>query len=1171
MAACSLAEYEARLQQDSGNVVLLGQLAYDEQDLSALRWLLAPHFHDSTIDGLELLRKRYPLTFALYLVLEATYHYERGDFWSAPRDAVGISANHNADAGRIFRDALRDVGLPTFEQLGGHVHVTPILAHAGIPNYCLNDFFDLLDRATRQEMAVDVPTLLDEWNDRGFPLNIDRPVQRFLLNGGPIAEDFVACCLALSRDDGDNADLDLPRRVLERFDQWRETHDARRPAAHAGRLGRPKLAYDPYGEGVVILLPPVYFAVDRAPRAVTWQIEANDRCRQEATYRRCLTDEVEYRAGAPVNVLTVAPGYTVTVWADEKDLKSWNLVGPHDPPLLAFDSDTGEVLFHRRRDNERDYWISPGQRRLVYPVDWSAAADGARRLVELPNPGGEWARFAFETWLLEPDGCLELTAPNGRRATFRAHLDPLPPRPRLDGTPLLAAGVHGPYDLYGGRPPDLRVPLDPRGHQPHRWKIEVNPIGAADPPERRVFSLESLDNRWIILDDELILPLEAPELLGRSPLGEFQLRLRGPYGRRAEFDIRFAPGLRFVDYPRLDLTGDDHSTTFQIIHAPDLELTAADPRITLGPPQPIQSGGMGRDLSAAAEVSRLPLCLAGEKGRLFFDLPVYRLRFGLVEPENPETFQWQVKPLRLHPEALDAPHTALVRADLPLPPDMGDLAAGWRLVDPDGHTLGETLPSAQRTTRHPQTSLAEWRDTLRAYGRVGTLQLTLQDESGVVRFIDAAHLLPTLELGQTVTHWTTDSAGDHLTVIWEIAAPARRRQLRLWPEDRPWATTPIVLDVPDDAADCAEWALPPGRLSLGAYRAELVIDDPWDSTPPARPGPAANSFLLQPDDPAAALEDARQRACRGELPADEALAWLLYLARTHHAGRTAGLNIAVWRGRSGLSLEQLIWWADAVSALGDESGYKKAREALFASGQFPLAHGLAADRQAAYLAHLPAGLDAAVYRALLPLATGEPRRLCLAELCRAADPTALATVLDEFARGTLPLAAAVALMLPIARQAADYLFDHDTAKAHALLHALVCRSHDERYIMKGSHLETNAGDVKVTGITDLGGNPLPTCRNDGGAYVILGRLWPDESSLRVRIELQQCLIRILEKSAYRCQHRGRPLCDFVFRTKEELKRHNRRVHRMEFSEFVETTNPTVALTQLTIRPPNDSK
>ena len=102
---------------------------------------------------------------------------------------------------------------------------------------------------------------------------------------------------------------------------------ARAGRAHASgpRLVRPALTFDPYGEGPALALAPVVFPSGRAPALLVWHIVAGDRRREETAIRRRRGDGFEYTPRAAVNVLTVAPVYTITLLADDRPLQTWTL------------------------------------------------------------------------------------------------------------------------------------------------------------------------------------------------------------------------------------------------------------------------------------------------------------------------------------------------------------------------------------------------------------------------------------------------------------------------------------------------------------------------------------------------------------------------------------------------------------------------------------------------------------------------------------------------------------------------------------------------------------------------------------------------------------------------------------------------------------------------------
>lgn len=1180
----TLDRYAAELARAVADITLLGQLPYDENDLIALSEAFRPLFADGLTEGLGHVGRGYDLPFALYLVLEGIYHYHGGDYWTGPRQALGLGHRFEPRVSDLFRGALHRVGLPTFSHIGGHAHIAPILAHAGIPNYCLDDFFALLDRAEREATSVDVATLMAAWAADGFPVSIDRPVQRFLLYGGDIAEEFVGRCLALWRESNlDPHLLDLPDRVLGAYERWQARQGARQRAQREIVFAAsPRLTLDPYGEGVAVSLPPVVFQGGRAPVELLWRIEAGDRVRTEPTRRR-QTGEAEstYTPGvAAVNVLTVAPRYVVTALADDVPLQAWTLAGPGAPPLLAFDAATGETLPDRQSDNHREYWLTPGERWLVFPHGWVTTTVGSRKLVELPDAGGDWAGYAFETWLLTADSQLTLTAPDGQQVAFCARNDPPPPRPTLEGAPLIAASTHERYSLYNGRPPDLHIPVGRAGHQPARWHIDIEPVGRSHPGRPCAYAFNALAHRYIILDDTLILPLDAQELLGSAPLGEFHIRLRGPYGRKATFALRFAPGLRFESPLCLEMS--DAPTELRLYHRAGQTLSTAEPDIIISPPQLCSSGEVLRVISVQADLPRAALTLGegatANGGTVELNLPVYRLRVGLLEPERPDAFQWATTPLRLHPEALADPHSAQLRVDLPSLPGAPPLSVGWRLVDTDGRVLQELPP--RPGNRYPQTALAAWLDTFRHAGRLASLVLTMDDGAGLQRAVTVAHLLPTLELGDVITDWPALVERDALIIAWEMAAPARGRMLRLWPLDRPWVDRPLMLPVPDEATDWARWGppaggLPPGGLPLGEYVAEMIVVDPWDNSPPVRPALGApggsatpNVFTLRPNDMADALARARQRAGREGLPLEDALAAVLYLARVGVADGLGQFNLAVWRWHAALSPRQWLLWGDAVRTL-DDSAYQILTRKMFAEERLGLVAQLGDNERAAYLSHLPAGLHLATYRTLLPLATGAPRRLCLAELCCAGDEAAYSAVLDDINTTVLDVAAAAEMLLPSAEHAADFLAARGNG-AEALLRALLRRAPNDRFVARGSIWQTDVGPVTVTTIRNANDETHLDVCSTNGPYWLIGKVAADGLDIPVRIHLQKRVIEVMSRTVYCCQFSGQPPCHCVFNTPKQLRQHYRHVHRMDYSIVQEVTMPKIPLTQLAPLPSRKS-
>ncbi len=226
---------------------LICELAFNRGELDQWQQLLSPE---------ELLGwLLYPSLTAVVTVGTGIYHYNQGDFWSA-FPMLDTSADGSV-WGKRFEDFLKKhETLETFHFLEGHRYVAPILAHGGVPQSCLPDFFTLITQyGDPEQSSQELIELLKE--HKNYMDHIDKPIQRFLLYGGEVAEEFVARVLALwqSRERGDGeGTLGLPRRVVEAFATWYAEHKPSQ-SQRLRRLPRPELRIRPGDLGVFLYLP----------------------------------------------------------------------------------------------------------------------------------------------------------------------------------------------------------------------------------------------------------------------------------------------------------------------------------------------------------------------------------------------------------------------------------------------------------------------------------------------------------------------------------------------------------------------------------------------------------------------------------------------------------------------------------------------------------------------------------------------------------------------------------------------------------------------------------------------------------------------------------------------------------------------------------------------------
>lgn len=295
---------------------LLCELPFGQDDIEQLRQMLLPK-------GVE--AWRHPTLAAMMTVGIGVYYYNQGDFWG---EFPGIdSLVDRSKWGKEFEGFLASHYLETFRSIkeeGGHRYVAPILAHGGIPQTCLSDFFKLITcYGDREQSGRDI---IDELKRSPAKLShVDKPVQRFLKFGGEVVEDFVSRFLALwqSYECGDmGAKHGLPDRVVEEFLAWWPQHRPQR-REHFKRMPRPELRIEPAGPGVFLYLPRCDDHPDINAKA-RWHALGKD-------WAVTRTHEISVTPSSILKVSGVGPEYTLEGISDEL-------------PILFFDPNTGSVI-----------------------------------------------------------------------------------------------------------------------------------------------------------------------------------------------------------------------------------------------------------------------------------------------------------------------------------------------------------------------------------------------------------------------------------------------------------------------------------------------------------------------------------------------------------------------------------------------------------------------------------------------------------------------------------------------------------------------------------------------------------------------------------------------------------------------------------------------------------
>ena len=237
-----------RLREDSWAPRLKGSSLVAEADLrpeftdqvaTALGRLYG-RLRDKQLEGSELLL-RWPACLTASMAGMAAARYQGGTYWPALWETTGFQGASQDQRiwGQAFNTAVDRLGMAAFPDLP-QPFLGPILMHAGIPTYCLGDYFRLLLARRRLDPGIDAESFLAWATAPGRALRLselDVPARRFLTDGGDFALDVVDRSLdLLDRLADPDPDLDgirLPARIVDAARQEVLEHGASRSAARA--------------------------------------------------------------------------------------------------------------------------------------------------------------------------------------------------------------------------------------------------------------------------------------------------------------------------------------------------------------------------------------------------------------------------------------------------------------------------------------------------------------------------------------------------------------------------------------------------------------------------------------------------------------------------------------------------------------------------------------------------------------------------------------------------------------------------------------------------------------------------------------------------------------------------------------------------------------------------
>lgn len=839
-----LVAWEDKLQPLFDRASLVGEVRITRDECKELGTLLGQLLSEQRQSiALRACETLFPATFATFLVAEGVYGYKGGDYWTGVSDALGLTASGNLAhrLARTFEAILQHKNLPLFPEMRERTsrYVSLILAHGGIPAYCLADYFsNIIAPAIRPpyDGLVGEEAIAEILRRSASRHVTDKPVLYFLENGGAVAYDFFERTKELAQEWQEIQNIlapeqiGLPEHVVSFFGEWAAGNLAKPrqgSARNRSRFIRPELLLRPWDDGFVLRLPPQPVS-SLGGQDVYWSIDELGQ-----TLPACVSYGQTAEAFVPLG--SVLPKYTIRFRYGESE-HEWSFeTYSLDRPLLVFNPETGAW---QPRPTQRELWLCHLSQTTLNMI-----GSTAHLTEELPALPGGWRG---QGWDLGTASVLEFVDLAGRpiRIDVRAAEAA---KPTLVGGILLQPARDGQPEVYANALPSISIPAAADIHN------------AARELERWSLTIRSLDTGMVIAQKKLgelspqslalnpgsaLVKLDSGELLSRDTIGTFSIHVRGPMGRDASFVFRYLPAF--------ECRGVEH------LLIPDSRLGAPRARLEIVLPERDRLNVL-REAHHIQLRSEMPghyhLVVPGQFGIL--DLQVTRDLADDIDINIPvrihlRRIRWRLTHEAWSGETIRQPLDAFLQkgagtllVDIP-GIESSTATVLLRLLNIDG--VERQIETCHRPTRAPywRVDLGAFTTTLRDMrSPIMRFELECRDLAGAEPILRASILSLERELDIHSIQVYSQQHGDstQLVVTWEQTTLLRSRVLYLWPLWRPW-DPPLECIVDDANEDWCQWSFSSQELTPGCYRLEFAVRDPWIVGETRRVAPPASRHTI---------------------------------------------------------------------------------------------------------------------------------------------------------------------------------------------------------------------------------------------------------------------------------------------------------------------------------------
>jgi hypothetical protein len=915
-----------------------------------------------------------------------------------------------------------------------------------------------------------------------------------------------------------------------------------RESADRWRLRKPEVLVDPWGEGVILDLPPQQVPATMVQADFAWQVMVGEEAYTVPVRVRRTGFDLKTNAES-LSLSQPTAMVQVSLLADDQVKRTWRYQGVDDErPLLAFDPERGILLSWQHS--------LPARRLgLLYPARLELQVEEANSLEELPRLPWGWADFCGQIWDLSHATRLTLLRDGEAVLTVPLRPDESSRRPHLVGGQLLlpeAPTVHAP--VYVGPPPCVRIPFTGRRNPDEelaRWRLTVRNKWPAVPELRTTMTLAELRSHLTISEKHADLPLSLRSLLGETPCGNFVVRLRGPLGRDAEFTLRIVPHLVICGHESLylpDAQSGPQSVTLLFETSPGdcLEYHGEEGECRVQTVEQEQDR-WEHEVEVVPDVTEVELTVvhplpSGDPVRVPVHVPIRRLRWALVgEQIGSSQREWAGRIIKCPVDALLQTKSPFLLIRLPLR-EVDQIHLGLGLLDVDNTELQVTdLAPPTRDQRLWRFDLTAFLDTIRASrSPILRFELTIRNLPGR----DDPLRLPVLSLTRTLL--VDDVELEHRRVgdgvvfelRWHEPMPLRNRHVRFWPLWRPW--DPVVEQpIPDDAEGTWTLDIPPADFRSGKYRVEFLVVDPWVSLvapqrpPKGTPG-TADVELISPDRQSQYLNARLQdKGKRFELLLERAV---IYQDAGDPQKAQPDWQWCFEHLDDG-TIPQILALVELVQTAGDPVTQKALQLKMFAAGRINrlrCAHSqgeVLSEHFRRYLANLPrsALLPKSTCELLLSVEDETVRLHAVQQLIRRGDALGVDAVLEWVESANLSDADAIALLELNVESSADHLEKlvenrNESPIALRLLETLARELGDRTPVVRpGVWVRTDVGWGCIERIEDPAGHLVEQFISGQTTYRLYAILRPNADAEPIVVDLTKKLISFPEPDCiYTC-------------------------------------------------------